>query len=242
MKRRLAQILFTIGLLLTLIVGVLWVRAFWVEDLFYLHTVDVHEGEVVTGFRLETNAHAFLFWTVRTSREQPDASIRYGFVHKVRKPSAIPSGGTLLNRLGFGYANPTASDERKRLDLLWIPPWFVVLACAIVTAIPGRYLYRERRRGLRRRRSQCSTCGYDLRGAAHERCPECGTNVPAGAGTLSAGPRDLAGRAPVELFVAPAPNCVASGAATRKYVPGVRTLHPDLERGPSSRDARRRAA
>jgi len=30
------------------------------------------------------------------------------------------------------------------------------------------------RRALRARRGLCTTCGYDLRGATHERCPECG--------------------------------------------------------------------
>lgn len=33
------------------------------------------------------------------------------------------------------------------------------------------------RRILRRRRGLCLRCGYDLRGAAHSRCPECGDEV-----------------------------------------------------------------
>ena len=36
----------------------------------------------------------------------------------------------------------------------------------------------ELRRLLRRKRGLCITCGYDLRGAEHERCPECGMTIP----------------------------------------------------------------
>ena len=38
-------------------------------------------------------------------------------------------------------------------------------------------LRRRVRAALRRRRGQCERCGYDLRGAAHERCPECGART-----------------------------------------------------------------
>ena len=33
------------------------------------------------------------------------------------------------------------------------------------------------RRIIRRKRGQCIKCGYDLRGAEHEACPECGVEV-----------------------------------------------------------------
>jgi hypothetical protein len=33
------------------------------------------------------------------------------------------------------------------------------------------------RRSLRRHRGRCPACGYDLRGTAHERCPECGNCI-----------------------------------------------------------------
>jgi len=36
----------------------------------------------------------------------------------------------------------------------------------------------ELRRIIRRKRGQCIKCGYDLRGAEHEQCPECGTTIP----------------------------------------------------------------
>ena len=34
------------------------------------------------------------------------------------------------------------------------------------------------RRMIRRKRGRCLKCGYDLRGADHEACPECGVSLP----------------------------------------------------------------
>ncbi len=39
--------------------------------------------------------------------------------------------------------------------------------------VPGPFALR---RYVRRRRGRCITCGYDLRGAFDEGCPECGWN------------------------------------------------------------------
>jgi len=47
--------------------------------------------------------------------------------------------------------------------LIFAAIWFALLAG------PGTV-----KRTLRRRRGACIDCGYDLRGAAHEQCPECG--------------------------------------------------------------------
>jgi len=53
---------------------------------------------------------------------------------------------------------------------IYFPGWFL----ALLTGLPTAWLwYRERRRapGL------CINCGYDLRGAEHNVCPECGVEV-----------------------------------------------------------------
>ncbi|MEE9129392.1 MAG: hypothetical protein V3T84_05190 [Phycisphaerales bacterium] len=36
------------------------------------------------------------------------------------------------------------------------------------------------RRHIRRKRGLCLKCGYDLRGAEHEACPECGFGMSSG--------------------------------------------------------------
>jgi len=46
---------------------------------------------------------------------------------------------------------------------------------------------RDLRGRLRRRRGLCRACGYDLRGAAHEQCPECGRSVRPSRGLASLG-------------------------------------------------------
>lgn len=51
-------------------------------------------------------------------------------------------------------------------SLLYAVGWFVALGGVALTRL-----------GLRRYRGKCVKCGYDLRGAEHEACPECGVEV-----------------------------------------------------------------
>jgi len=63
----------------------------------------------------------------------------------------------------------------KALPLRPIPLGFVlnslIYAAALWLLIPGPFVLR---RSLRCHRGRCISCGYDLRGTEHERCPECG--------------------------------------------------------------------
>jgi hypothetical protein len=84
--------------------------------------------------------------------------------------------GPWWERLGFYF-----DDGRRNLfDVSYLaemPAWFVVLTLAALTIPSARVLRRERRQRQRRAAGACESCGYDLRGAAHERCPECGAGV-----------------------------------------------------------------
>ena len=80
----------------------------------------------------------------------------------------------------FGWLRDAAGGERT----VFAPAWFVSLAAAAFPAWWVPREWRHRRRLLRRRRGQCTRCGYDLRatpaepkagGALLGRCPECGT-------------------------------------------------------------------
>jgi hypothetical protein len=63
--------------------------------------------------------------------------------------------------------------------LLVLPPWIMCAAAGMVLVAPA--LKRRPRLG------HCPTCGYDLRGS-NERCPECGTAMPAMAAENSLAP------------------------------------------------------
>jgi len=69
-------------------------------------------------------------------------------------------------------------DERRALPLAVIPIGFamntLLYAAAMWLLIPGPFALR---RAIRRRQGRCVACGYDLRGAEHERCSECGLEV-----------------------------------------------------------------
>ena len=51
----------------------------------------------------------------------------------------------------------------------------IFYAAILWLAIPGPFALR---RFLRRKRGLCVACGYDLRHAEHEQCPECGMTIP----------------------------------------------------------------
>jgi hypothetical protein len=81
----------------------------------------------------------------------------------------------------------TISTEKLRA-LPYMPVWtgfavdwilFTVIFAALL--IPPRAI----RRTIRQRRGWCIHCGYDLRGGARERCPECGASVATGPGAAA---------------------------------------------------------
>jgi hypothetical protein len=82
-------------------------------------------------------------------------------------------------RLGFEFEKESANDPDGINVKIAVPSWFPLLLLVTLTFI-APLLFRAWRARARRAllsRALCPTCGYDLRGAAHERCPECGESV-----------------------------------------------------------------
>ena len=73
------------------------------------------------------------------------------------------------------------NKRSKKFSLPLAPIWkgvllntlFYALLFRLLIITPGRM-----RRMFRRKRGLCVKCAYDLRGAEHEACPECGMEVP----------------------------------------------------------------
>ncbi|MEE9128701.1 MAG: hypothetical protein V3T84_01690 [Phycisphaerales bacterium] len=79
------------------------------------------------------------------------------------------------------WFSPDAGTRLLALPLAPIWPGFAINTIFYAAVIAILWLLTfgpfTARRIIRRRRGQCIKCGYDLRGAEHEVCPECGVEV-----------------------------------------------------------------
>lgn len=89
-------------------------------------------------------------------------------IHYWASGSAAVSRPRMIWWFRFGATTPYIGSRTRGIE---VPLWTVSL---LVGVPAGLLWYRDRRRapGL------CRKCGYDLRGADHSLCPECGAAVP----------------------------------------------------------------
>jgi hypothetical protein len=176
------QLLFALGLLLMLVAGALWVRGFWSYDEFIVErpgkdTRPFYEGVSfrVSRFRLQ------LDW-VRAYRSPIGPHLGetprpWMLRHDRMRPPTKPPDEGFGFQFGCGKAAQGAPGQPAYYAYAKIPTWFAFITCVALTAASYVCLRRAYHRRLREQRNLCPACGYDLRGAEHERCPECGEAV-----------------------------------------------------------------
>jgi hypothetical protein len=156
-KRRVANVLAAISLVLCVATIALWVRGEFSRDVLVVPV----SSKVVVG--VGGLRHAAMFGYVTGFGGPPPRGIT---VHDIGSKEDPPD----RSFLGFGYTG--GGGGRGRETVWFIPYWFLVSASALCF-VQFRRVARRPVPGL------CPTCGYDLR-ATPDRCPECGIVSTAG--------------------------------------------------------------
>jgi hypothetical protein len=205
MWRWLFNILTALSLLLCLTTFILWMCSYRTAPFYSAGVGDSLEYDKLEGTMFSPPAYPrerwqyFSTWQIATARGE---LLICKYRRLTMRPQALPSGwrfwymnstempeqpASLWGQLGFFAHHELSPREtvrsrwtpNTRTDIVAIPLW---AACALFALLPALRLSRcvwTRHRALRRHRlGLCLTCGYDLR-ASTDRCPECGTAIPA---------------------------------------------------------------
>ena len=176
MKRRLAAALVRVSLALCAIAAIMWLRSHFRTD-WLTHARQGRQSSVTSRggqlmFDTMGDAHVPLWpglrgWTYEVEPlDESDDDFLFVYHPALR--------GQSRHFVGFAYGDVGSIGlPTRRMRMLVIPYWSIVLALAIA---PATSLLLARRRRWKQRNRRCLTCGYDLR-ATPDRCPECGTAV-----------------------------------------------------------------
>ena len=173
--------LFVLALLLTLTLLVLWARSVWIVDSWSLQRTWIIENDTVVteyaGFSSANGSFHASWGRAETIpaicvKPTPRDAAPWVFGHSSVGATPPPFDATRpwWQRIGF-YREGTLYG-----GAFSIPAWFALASPIVATWVIFRGPLRGRH-GSRLARGACLACGYDLRGAAHERCPECGQVV-----------------------------------------------------------------
>jgi hypothetical protein len=176
------------SLLLCLATAGLWVRSYWVGDMFGATRVEasfVGREIQLFHYRMFLASYRGEFGTLYGWSERPEDSPTPPWEFSLDHPAVGLAAYGPDRRFsarweeigGYGYTT----------QILRVPDWSLVAALAVLPAIFAfRQIRAVRRRRRRSRLGLCPACGYDLR-ASPGRCPECGA-VPAKHETRSTKP------------------------------------------------------
>ena len=173
MRRRVFFVLASISLLMCLASMWIWHRSEEVAD----RIIVTHETSAWV-----VSAVSHLWFSYVTLNDSRPEGTEFRWTLNTRLGEELyPGDGGHHYFLGFtteayaaGFDATTSDGTRVHRSgvqhMLGVPCWFFVAVFAILTALArGIWL----RSSVRRSRSLCSVCGYDLR-ATPQRCPECG--------------------------------------------------------------------
>jgi hypothetical protein len=146
----------------------LWLRSYWVHDLFE------HCDQGTRRHQLAESYDGLLYLLV----EQDEMGIFASFtsVAGFHYHSRVVRGremGFAWSFLGFDGSRGSWADfpSCEYQYYVVIPDWFILTIGAILPSVRGTFALRRRRAWVP---GHCRNCGYDLR-ATPERCPECGS-------------------------------------------------------------------
>jgi len=153
-------------ILLPILVAVLWVRSYWVED-----TIS-YDGTWPTDTLVSSRG---CICTLHLSPTSGAAYLSGGFRHLAsRPPELIGMPRTATQRFRcfgvIGFEGSLGLSRARGVCLAW---WHLSIVSMSMTLPTLLYCFRVRRTALRIRNNLCARCGYDLR-ATPEFCPECG--------------------------------------------------------------------
>jgi hypothetical protein len=194
MFRRILQLLSVLSLLLAFAMSVLWIRSYWYLDefrwiferpllqnhymirdvkftsgtggmLISVQRLDIDLTRMVTLHHImEPNfvqpGHHYTFETSRFPLPWYDA-VNYG--------NMLADGFSFKHESGKFFASP----HLGQWTWIHLPLWSFILLFSLPGILHTTHRFKRR---LRRRRSLCPTCGYDLR-ESKSTCPECGASV-----------------------------------------------------------------
>jgi hypothetical protein len=183
MWRRLFASIATISLLLFVLSGILWIRGFFVGDVFWERVSDAGAGQVVQKTIQVVDGR--VIYNQYAEAITPQQAAGFGALlvslwkHETIPSFALRSFHSTVPWHWFGFGRMSAVRAPAKFT---VPPrpngWYAgvrLLAVMAVTAVPpGLWLFQFIRRRRRHMPGCCPQCGYDMR-ATPDRCPECGT-------------------------------------------------------------------
>ena len=189
--RRPLLILSTLSLILCIAFIALWIRSYLAYDLI------ANEAYSGIGTELMSVRGKFIFYhynSYKTASEEPPQEFGLSHVSPSSRRGAAWAGEFDLwhygrhfwNRLGFRATSGPVPILTTQLTLISAPDWALAGLFAVLPFIYFRRIRWRRRMRDRLLSGKCVACGYDLC-ATPDRCPECGTSQPRGAGEFARG-------------------------------------------------------